>query len=52
MADVNLECGISKGTLNGNPLFVLTTVQTSACSFSDAKNRYGKELQWVLTGQL
>ncbi len=28
--DVVLECGISKGILNINPLFVLTTVQTSA----------------------
>ena len=30
LADVVLERGISKGILNGNPLFVLTTVQTSA----------------------
>ena len=29
-----LECGISNGILNGNPLFVLTTVQTSGCMLS------------------
>ena len=52
MADVFLERGISKGILNGNPLFVLTTEQTSRCLFRERLGLNGLPMDYVFFGRL